>query len=261
MAPRTPHADLADFITEIITEAGRMTLEYFQDPALVVDRKLDGTPVTVADRMAERFLREQITKRFPDDAIIGEEEDDVTGTTGRSWVIDPIDGTKSFTAGVPLYANLVAVIDDDVPVVGAINLPALDELVIATSGGGAFFNGEPTRVSATDELRGAYLMTSGLTYWPEGALERLTAEGMTIRTWADAYGYALVATGRVAAMVDPLANLWDVAPMLVILEEAGGRFTSLAGERTVAAGNGVGSNGAIHDKLIAVLPDHGRESS
>lgn len=235
-----------------------MTLEYFRDPSLVVDRKLDGTPVTVADRLAERFLREQILDRFPDDSIVGEEEDDVEGTTGRSWIIDPIDGTKSFTAGVPLYANLIAVLDDDVPVVGAINLPALDELVTATVGGGAFLNGEPTRVSDTAELAGAYLMTSGLTYWPPGALERLTEAGMTIRTWADAYGYALVATGRVAAMVDPLANLWDVAPMQVILEEAGGRFTSLAGARTVAGGNGVGSNGAIHDKLLAVLPDHGR---
>lgn len=260
MAPPTAApADLLDFITEIITEAGRLTLEFFQDPSLVVDRKLDGTPVTAADRVAERFIREQIMSRFPDDAIIGEEEDDVLGTSGRSWIIDPIDGTKSFTAGVPLFANLIAVLDNDVPVVGAINLPALHELVIASSGGGAFFNGEPTRVSSTADLRGAYLMTSGLTYWPEGALERLTAEGMTIRTWADAYGYALVATGRVAAMVDPLANIWDVAPMQVILEEAGGRFTSLSGERSIAAGNGVGSNGAIHDKLLAVLPAGGRE--
>lgn len=236
-----------------------MTLEYFQDPALVVDRKLDGTPVTVADRLAERFLREQILERFPTDSIVGEEEDDVAGTSGREWIIDPIDGTKSFTAGVPLFANLIAVLDDDVPVLGAINLPALDELVLASAGGGAFFNGQPTRVSDTADLRGAYLMTSGLTYWPEGSLERLTAEGMTIRTWADAYGYALVATGRVAAMVDPLANLWDVAPMQVILEEAGGKFTDLAGTRTVAGGNGVGSNGAIHEKLLAILPNHGRE--
>ncbi len=236
-----------------------MTLEYFQDPALVVDRKLDGTPVTVADRLAERFLREQILERFPTDSIVGEEEDDVAGTSGRAWIIDPIDGTKSFTAGVPLFANLIAVLDDDVPVLGAINLPALDELVLASAGGGAFFNGQPTRVSDTADLRGAYLMTSGLTYWPEGSLERLTAEGMTIRTWADAYGYALVATGRVAAMVDPLANLWDVAPMQVILEEAGGKFTDLAGTRTVAGGNGVGSNGAIHEKLLAILPNHGRE--
>ncbi len=255
--PPSP-AELVDFVVEIANEAGRLTLEYFQDPSLVVDRKLDGTPITAADRGAEEFLREQILGRFPNDAIVGEEGDDVAGTTGRSWILDPIDGTKSFTAGVPLYANLIAVLDNDVPTLGMINLPALDEMVYATVGGGAFHNGDPTRVSDTDELRGAYLMTSGLTYWPEGALERLTAEGMTIRTWADAYGYALVATGRVAAMVDPLANLWDIAPMQVIIEEAGGRFTDLAGNRSVASGNGVGSNGALHDKLLAVLPDAGR---
>ena len=248
-------SELVDFVTEIALEAGRITLEYFQDPGLVIERKDDGTPVTAADKAAEVYLRERITSRFPNDAIVGEEGDDVAGTSGRAWILDPIDGTKSFTAGVPLYANLIAVLDDDVPTLGMINLPALDEMVWATKGGGAFHNGQPCQVSDTAELRGAYLMTSGLTYWPDGALARLTAEGMTIRTWADAYGYALVATGRVAAMVDPLANLWDIAPMQVIIEEAGGSFTDLMGNPTIQSGNGVGCNKALSEKLLAVLPD------
>lgn len=251
-------ADLVEFVIDIATAAGEITLQHFQSPELAVEQKLDGTPVTVADRAAERFLREEIHNRFPSDAIVGEEEADVAGSTGRSWIIDPIDGTKSFTAGVPLYANLVAVVDEGVPVLGLINLPALEEMVWATAGGGAFHDGTACRVSSDTSLAGTYVMTSELAYWPIGALERMTQEGISVRTWGDAYGYALVATGRAAAMVDPLANVWDVAPMQVILEEAGGAFTSLNGDRSVVAGNGVGSNGAVHDALLALLPETGR---
>ncbi len=250
--------DLIDFVVDIATGAGDITLEYFQDSDLEVEQKADGTPVTAADKLAERFLRDQIHARFPDDGIVGEEEADVAGMTGRSWIIDPIDGTKSFTAGVPLYANLIAVVEHDEPILGLINLPALGEMVWATAGGGAFQNSEPCQVSSTADLSEAYVMTSELGYWPQGALERLTIEGISVRTWGDAYGYALVATGRAAAMVDPLANIWDVAPMKVILEEAGGAFTSLAGQRSVADGSGVGSNGVIHDDLMRLLPEAGR---
>jgi histidinol phosphatase-like enzyme (inositol monophosphatase family) len=251
-------ANLIDFVIEIATAAGDITLEYFQTPNLEIEQKADGTPVTLADKKTERFLREQIHARFPDDGIVGEEEADVAGTTGRSWIIDPIDGTKSFTAGVPLYANLVAVVEHGEPILGLINLPALGEMVWATAGGGAFQNSEPCHVSSTADLSEAYVMTSELSYWPAGALERLTIEGISVRTWGDGYGYALVATGRAAAMIDPLANIWDVAPMKVILEEAGGVFTSLAGQRSVAGGSGVGSNGVIHEDLMRLLPEAGR---
>src|SRR5262245_17088823 len=151
---------LADAI-DLVQRAGALTLEWFGSAALRVETKGDGTPVTEADRAAERFLREQIGQRFPDDAIVGEEEPDHRGTSGRTWTIDPIAGTKAFTRGVPLYANLLALDDEDGPAIGIINIPALGEIVAAGRGVGCTHNGAPCRVSATSDLSSAYASTSG----------------------------------------------------------------------------------------------------
>lgn len=256
---RVPAADLLGFAVDVVTEAGRLTERYFRSADLDVDIKGDGSPVTQADTEAEQLVRAAITEAFPGDAIVGEEFGSTTSDSGREWVIDPIDGTRSFTAGVPLYANLLAVIDDGEPVLGIINLPAVSEIVAAVTGGGATCNGEPCRVSTRHELQGAYAMTSGVRYWPHGALDRLADLGVVLRTWGDAYGYALVATGRVEAMIDPIAYKWDLAPVGVILAEAGGRFSDLAGRPRIDSECGVGTNGLIHDELLAVLPEHGRE--
>ncbi len=257
---RRPASDLLTFVEDLALEAGRLTQEWFRSPTLEIDMKDDGSPVTVADRQAELLIRQVIADAFPDDAIVGEEFDDTlgSGTSGREWIIDPIDGTKTFTAGVPLYSNLIAVVDDGMPVLGVLNLPAVTELISAVDGGGAHCNGERCRVSTRSSLDGAYAMTSGVRYWPHGALDALADEGVVVRTWGDAYGYALVATGRAEAMIDPLANRWDIAPIGVIIAEAGGRFTGLNGKPGVDHGNGVGTNGAIHDALLRVLPDAGR---
>lgn len=257
---RRPAADLLGFVEDLALEAGRLTQRWFRSPTLEIDIKDDGSPVTVADREAELLIRNAIVEAFPDDAIIGEEFDDTpgSGTSGREWIIDPIDGTKSFTAGVPLYANLIAVVDDGVPVVGVLNLPAVTELVSASTGASTRCNGEVCRVSERSTVAGAYAMTSGVRYWPHGALDALADQGVIVRTWGDAYGYALVATGRAEAMIDPLANRWDVAPIGLIIEQAGGRFTGLNGQSGIDHGNGIGSNGAIHDALLTALPDAGR---
>ena len=150
-------ADLLDTAVDLVRRAGSLTLDWFQSSSLVIDRKGDGTPVTEADRAAERFLREEITRRFPDDAIVGEEEADREGRSGRQWIIDPIDGTKAFTHGVPLFCNLLAVNDEHGPAIGVINLPALGETVYAGRGLGCFDNGEPARVSERPRLSGSYL--------------------------------------------------------------------------------------------------------
>ena len=235
-------------------EAGDATLDWFCTDDLEVSHKSDGSPVTVADRAAERLLRDRIQSRFPDDAIVGEEEADHHGTSGRTWVIDPIDGTKAFTHGVPLYSTLLAVIDGHGPAVGVIHLPGLDETVWAGRGHGCQHGDRPCRVNDRDGLDGAYLMTSGLDdYWPEPMLQAVLASPAILRTWGDGYGYALVATGRAEAMVDPLANAWDVAPMAVIIAEAGGRFTDLAGVARHDGGSGLASNGVIHDPLLDLL--------
>ena len=249
-----PPADskLLDVAVDLVRQAGDLTLKWFRSASLAIEHKGDGTPVTEADKAAERFLREQIAERFPADSIIGEEEDSVEGTSGQTWIVDPIDGTKAFTHGVPLYSNLLAVNDEHGPAIGVINLPGLQEVVYAGRGLGCFVNGEPARVSDRSSLDGAYLCTCGYDYWPDEQLLAVKEAGMIMRTWGDGYGYALVATGRVEAMLDPEVSLWDVAPMPVILQEAGGRFTDLSGVADPGLGTGIGTNGLVHDELLAV---------
>lgn len=255
---RVPAVELVEFALDAVRQAGQLTERFFRTNDLEIETKSDGTPVTVADKQAESLIRAAIADEFPNDAIVGEEFGTTTTTSGREWVIDPIDGTKSFTAGVPLYANLLAVIDDGTPVLGIIHLPALSETISAVAGHGATCNGEPCRVSDRAQLDGAYAMTSGVRAWPHGYLDRLADLGVHLRTWGDAYGYALVATGRAEAMIDPIAFKWDLAPMSVILSESGGRFTDLAGADRIDSDNGVGTNGVVHDALLAELPDQGR---
>jgi histidinol phosphatase-like enzyme (inositol monophosphatase family) len=240
-------------VVELVREAGDRTLQWFRTADLGIDRKGDGTPVTVADRDAERFLREQLVARWPDDAILGEEESDRAGTSGRVWIIDPIDGTKAFTQGVPLYSNLLALHDAHGPAIGVINLPALGETVYAARGLGCWCNGVDARVSTKAELTEAYVTASGFGAWPDAALLAMQREGTHLRTWGDGYGYALVATGRAEAMVDFVAAAWDLAPMPVIIEEAGGRFTTVEGSGGFDAGSGVASNGLVHDALLQAL--------
>jgi histidinol phosphatase-like enzyme (inositol monophosphatase family) len=250
-----PTADpaLLDEAVALARKAGAHTLQWFGTEDLVVDRKDDGSPVTEADRATERLVRQHLASSHPDDAIVGEEEDDRSGTSGRRWIIDPIDGTKAFTHGVPLYSTLLAVEDEHGPAIGVIELPALGETVYAGRGLGCFRNGRSTRVSERTRVRGSYLTTSGFDYWPEPALNAVYGSGMFMRTWGDGYGYALVATGRVEAMVDTSAAQWDLAAMPVIITEAGGRFTDFSGVTRADGGNGIATNGHIHDEVLALL--------
>jgi histidinol-phosphatase len=246
---------LLDEACELIRRAGELSLRWFRSAGgLTVDVKDDGSPVTEADRAVERFLREEIGRRHPDDAIVGEEEAERPGTSGRRWIIDPIDGTKAFTRGVPLYANLLAVEDDELGgLVGIVNVPAIGEMVWAGRGCGCFFNGAVARVSLHASLAAAYVSSSGYENWDDGALLRLKGSGAHLRTWGDGYGYLLVATGRLDAMVDPEAERYDVAPMPVIMAEAGGRFSDLAGSPLATGGNGVATNGLVHEALLSTL--------
>ncbi|MGH9246084.1 MAG: inositol monophosphatase family protein [Acidimicrobiales bacterium] len=234
-------------------EAGATTLRWFRSAGLAITDKSDGTPVTAADREAERLVRDRLADTYPDDAVVGEEEGDRPGTSGRRWIVDPIDGTKAFVHGVPLYSTLLAVEDEHGPAVGVIELPALGETVWAGRGLGCFVNGEPVRVSDRSEVLGAYVMTSGIDCWPAGLLDAVQRAGAVVRTWGDGYGYALVATGRVEAMVDPVVATWDVAAMPVILGEAGGFFTDFDGVTRIDGGSGVATNGRLHAALLPLL--------
>lgn len=250
-----PPADpnLLDTAVELARMAGAEAMRHFRTDDLVVDRKGDGTPVTIADRSAERLLREELARRHPDDTVLGEEEGVTTGTSGRRWLVDPIDGTKAFTHGVPTWSTLLAVEDEHGLAVGVIDLPALGETVYAGRGLGCFCNGRPARVSDREVVPGSYLTTSGFDYWPVEVLLAVRHSGMQMRTWGDGYGYALVATGRVEVMVDPSAALWDLAAMPVIISEAGGRFSDWSGTVRPDGGNGVATNGRLHDAVLGVL--------
>jgi histidinol-phosphatase len=258
-APPTDPA-LLDEALELCRAAGELTLRWFRSLDLSVDHKHDGTPVTEADRAAERYLRERIVERHPADAVIGEEEPDSTGSSDRTWIIDPIDGTSSFTRGVPLYSNLLAVYDEHGPAVGVINLPALGETVYAGRGLGCFADGRPVHVSDHESPTGAALCTSGLRPWTDRSLEAVRRSDLMLRTWGDGYGFALVATGRIEAMVDPAVALWDIAPIPVVIREAGGRFSDRAGNEDLvldpgATVSGVATNGRLHDEVLALLGD------
>lgn len=251
-------------VVELVRAAGDLTLRWFRSAELDVDHKADGTPVTEADRAAERYLREGLARLFPDDAVIGEEEPDTTGSSGCTWIIDPIDGTKAFTHGVPLYSTLVARYDEAGCALGVINLPALGETLYAGRGLGCRLRRADgavldARVSARSTLAGGCVCTSGLGGWDRAHLDRLLGSGALVRTWGDGFGFALVATGRVEAMVDPEVALWDVAPLPVILTEAGGRFTDAAGAASPAALDpgrthaAVATNGLVHDEVLRLL--------
>ncbi len=244
---------LLDEAVGLAQRAGELTLKYFRSRDLEIDTKTDGTPVTVADRGAERQIREELADLYPDDGILGEEEAETIGTSGRRWILDPIDDTKAFTHGVPLYTNLLALEDEAGIAVGVINIPALGETVYAARGLGAYCNGERIHVNDRATVVESYVMTSGVTRWEGAMVDTLREAGMHLRTWGDGYGYALVATGRVEAMIDFDAELYDLAPAPIILAEAGGRFTDLQGRSTPDGGSGLATNGVLHDELLALF--------
>lgn len=244
-------------------QAGELTLGWFNHPELDVARKHDGSEVTEADRAAERFLREQIEAHHPHDAIHGEEEPDKEGTSGRRWVLDPIDGTLAFSRGVGTYTNLLYLEDEWGPAIGVINAPAVGETIYAGRGRGCFFDGAPCRVSARTAVAGSFLCVTGFHDFTTTMFDRVAAAGLQLRTWGDAYGYALVASGRVEAMFDPALAWWDLAALLVIVPEAGGTITSRTGgpvtdehrDHPQYRWSAIASNGAFHDHLVELLRD------
>ena len=250
---------LLDFAVRLAREAGKITHRYFKG-SYVAERKADNSLVTVADREAESHIRETIQRAFPDDGILGEEEHEKLGSSNRRWIIDPVDGTFSFVHGVPLYAVLIGLEVDGESVLGIVNLPVLDELIYAASGLGCFWNAEPAHASATQSLPEALLLSTDFgTCGPHGfgrASEALQRQVHARRTWGDAYGHVLVATGRADIMLDPIMNVWDCAALLPILEEAGGTFTDWHGRRSIHSGNAVSTNGALFIVVMETIRDN-----
>jgi histidinol phosphatase-like enzyme (inositol monophosphatase family) len=233
---------------ELARLAGASALRHFRRE-IAVERKQDGSPVTIADREAERDAREWIARRFPGDAILGEEFGASPGTSGRCWLIDPVDGTRSFVRGVPLWGSLVAIVDHDTVLAGAAVYPAVGEELAAAPGQGAWHNGRRARVSPVSELSDAtVLVTDERGFRDPGARRawhRLAGQAGTARTWGDCYGYLLVATGRAEVMVDARLNPWDAACFVPIIAEAGGTMTDLRGTGGWNLPDAIATNAAI----------------
>ncbi len=249
--------ELLDFAHTIAWQAGKITLRYFQSE-LAVDLKADASPVTVADREAEAFLRAAIAARYPGHAVLGEEEG-LSGDDGATyrWIIDPIDGTRSFVRGMPLYGVMVGLLREGEPVLGVVNMPALGEIVAAARGHGCRWNGRPCHVSSVAALRdGLVVATVAHGYEAHGkgeAFRRILAAAGQFRTWGDCYGHLLVATGRAEVALDPIMSVWDAAALLPILTEAGGTFTDWRGRATIDGGDGLSTNGAVLAELVRLI--------
>ncbi len=245
--------DLAD-------EADAMTLARFRAGDLVVETKPDLTPVSEVDLAVEEVLRRRLGDARPGDAVMGEEGGDRPGTgpgTGRQWILDPVDGTKNYVRGVPVWATLIALKDQGQSVLGVVSAPALGRRWWAAQGDGAFADGEPIRVSAVGSLDDAMLSYDTLMGWEARGLgEAFTA--LARRCWrtralGDFWSHVLVAEGAVDVAAEPEVSLWDLAPLKIIVEEAGGRFTDLAGTPTDDGGSAVSSNGLLHDEVLGAL--------
>jgi len=253
---------------DVARVAGDVALRHFR-AALRVETKEDGSPVTIADREAERAARAWIEARFPHDGILGEEQGVSRPDAARRWVVDPIDGTKTFVRGVPLWGTLVAVAAGDpsagsgqAVLAGAAYFPAVGEIVAAGTGSGCWWNGSRSHVSTVDALGSATVLTTDerFTHRPDRRADwtRVAESAGIVRSWGDCYGYLLVATGRAEAMCDAIVGDWDTAPFLPIIEEAGGVFTDWDGRRTAFGGSAVATNAALASVVRERLRDAGR---
>lgn len=235
-------------------EAGRLTLGYFRTGNFAVERKANDSPVTIADREAEQKIRQIVHDRFPDHGILGEEHGEEQGSAPVRWIIDPIDGTKSFVHGVPLYGTMIGIeVHGEAPV-GVVYMPALNEMYYAAEGLGAYMNGRRIQASMTDVLSEAVVLnTSEKKLRDQAGYRELCSRTRFQRTWGDCYGHMLVASGRAEIMLDPGMSVWDCAPLKVIVEEAGGVFTDWDGNATIHGGSAISTNKALRDQVMQLL--------
>ena len=252
--------DLLAAAEELARLTGGVALRHYRS-VLHVERKADGSPVTAADRAAEQAARDWVRQHFPEDGVLGEEFGEERPGARRRWVIDPIDGTKSFVHGVPFWGSLVALCEGETVLAGAAFFPAIDELVVAAPGAGCWWNGQRCAVSAVDELSSATAMTTDERFREfagrRAGWERLAARVEIARSWGDCFGYLLVATGRAEIMCDPVLSPWDAAALQPIIVEAGGWFGDWSGHATAFGGSAIASNRLLADEALALLADRG----
>ena len=254
-----------DFAIETAMEAGKITLGHFPS-GLKTSIKNDGTPVTDIDKTTEEFIRRQIEKKFPGHRIVGEElESKESDRKGYRWFIDPIDGTKYFIRGVPLYSMIIGLEIEGVIEVGLLYFPALGELLTAATGSGCWWNGRPVKVSSVDRLENAITSHSDiLSFDQKGkkqSFDRVAAPFLSRVGWSDGFGYLQAAIGRVELMLEASVSVWDVSPYQVIFREAGGYFGDWNGNETIYSTQVLACNRLVLPQVLALLgePDRGNE--
>lgn len=245
-----------DAVASVAKVAGTFALSHYASD-MAVDVKRDGSPVTVADRGAEQLARGWIAERFPDDGILGEEFGSIRPDAARRWIVDPIDGTRSFVRGVPLWGTLVAVAEGESVLAGCAYFPAIDETIAAAVGEGCFWNGVRCGVSSRARVADATILTTDARFAdrPErlAAWQSLASRASVARTWGDCYGYLLLATGRAEVMVDDVVSPWDSAALYPIVTEAGGVFTDWNGHATAFGNDVIATNAALSSTVRELL--------
>lgn len=238
---------------ELADAADAITLRHFQSATLAVRTKIDMTPVSEADEAVEIAIRERLGFERPHDGIVGEEFG-TSGSGNRRWILDPIDGTRSYVRGIPVYATLIALVEDDLPVVGVVSAPAMSRRWWASRDEGAFCNQRAICASSIDDLAEAHIAYDSITdHDRHGSTEAILAlirKCSRARGYGDFWSHMLVAEGAIEIAVEPFVAAWDMAPIQIIVEEAGGRFTDLQGRATFDGGSGVSTNGLLHDAVL-----------
>jgi myo-inositol-1(or 4)-monophosphatase len=247
--------EFIEFSKELAIASGVIIRKYFRTE-LLVDPKVDNTPVTIADREAELIMRRMIRDRFPGHGILGEEFETINPDADFQWILDPIDGTKNFLSGTCLFGTLITLMNKGKPIIGVINNPILDQFLIG-NGNSTWLNGEQVCVRDCESLSDAILLTTShwsiSRYRNGNAFEELSRKVKMYRTWGDCYGYYLIATGYADIMIDPAMHIWDVAPLIPIIEGAGGRLTDYYGNDPLDGEGSIASAGKLHDEVIRLL--------
>lgn len=250
-----PQNDLNSFLKYLASGSGKIIRSYYRVP-INVDTKEDDSPVTIADKKAEEFLRETIMKEFPEHGILGEEFGETNPDAEYKWVLDPIDGTKSFICGTPLFGTLIALLQNGSPVLGAINLPVLDELLIGDNYT-ARLNDKPVKVRQCNNISEAVLLTTDIksyeSHQSRRALDNLISKVKMLRGWGDCYGYYLVATGYADIMIDPIMSVWDTMALIPVIKGAGGTITDFKGNDPAKGTSIIASSQNIYYNIVKIL--------
>lgn len=251
--------ELLDFAIDFARIGGEHTLKYFRKDLQVI-RKSDQSPVTIADREAEMLIRQKIEKLFPDHGIIGEEFGTVNPDAAIQWVLDPIDGTISFIHGIPLYTTLIGVLVNGEPVAGVIYAPAMEEMCEGSPELGTRLNGQSVNVRHCADLGSATMLTTDRKnirkHGFESGINEIMKYVQVDRTWGDAYGHMMVATGRADIMFDPILSIWDAAALMPVVQGSGGEFIDIFGKPDIHTGNGISTSKDLKDKVLNIIKSY-----